>query len=71
MSNDHQAHSGWGVTNGIRANPRSFIGTYESIEKDTMTYGLGTWVRTHDAWILWDGHGMVCMLLTGHTLRIY
>jgi hypothetical protein len=27
----------------------------------------GTWVRTHGAWVLWEGHGMVRMLLTGRT----
>jgi hypothetical protein len=39
---------------------------YGSVEKDTIAYGygLGTWVRTHDAWVFWEGHGMVRMLLT-------
>jgi hypothetical protein len=36
-------------------------GAYESIEKDTVAYGSGTWVRMHDVWVLWEGHGMVCM----------
>jgi hypothetical protein len=40
------------VTNGIRADPRSFTGTYESVEKYTVAYGSGTWLRTHDAWVL-------------------
>jgi hypothetical protein len=48
MSNDRQVQSGWSVINGIRADPRGFMGAYESVEKDTMTYGSGTWVRTHD-----------------------
>jgi hypothetical protein len=43
------------------------MGTYESIEKDTVAYGSGTWVRMHDAWVLWERHGMVRMLLTGRT----
>jgi hypothetical protein len=33
-------------------------------------YGTGTWVRTHNAWVLWEGHGMVRMLLTGCTVRV-
>jgi hypothetical protein len=45
-------------------------GTYGSVEKDTMTYGSATWVRTHDAWVLWEEHGMVRMLLTGRTVRV-
>jgi hypothetical protein len=28
------------------------MGAYESDEKDMMAYGSGTWVRTHDAWVL-------------------
>jgi hypothetical protein len=56
-SNDRQTRSGWGVTNGIRADPHGFMGAY----------GSGTWVRTHDVWVLWEGHGMVRMLLTGRT----
>jgi hypothetical protein len=36
-------------------------GAYESIEKDMVAYGSGTWVRMHDVWVLWEGHGMVCM----------
>jgi hypothetical protein len=51
-SNDRQARSGWSVTNGIRADPRGFTGAYGSVEKDTMTYESGTWVYTHDAWVL-------------------
>ena len=42
--------SGWGVTIGIRADPRGFTGAYGSVEKDTVAYGSGTRVRTHDAW---------------------
>jgi hypothetical protein len=56
-SNDRRAWSGWGIINGIRADPHDFTGAYESIEKDTVAYGSGTWV-------LWEGHGMLCMLLT-------
>jgi hypothetical protein len=40
------------------------MGMYGSVEKDTVTYGSGTWVRMHDAWVLYAGHGMVHMLLT-------
>jgi hypothetical protein len=70
MSNDCQARGAWGVTNDIRADLRGFTGTYGSVEKDTVAYGSGMWVRTHDAWVLWEGHGMVCMLLTGCTVRV-
>jgi hypothetical protein len=28
------------------------------------------WVRTHDAWVLWEGHGMSRMLLTGRTIHV-
>jgi hypothetical protein len=30
------------------------MGAYESIKKDMVTYGSGTWVRTHDVWFLWE-----------------
>jgi hypothetical protein len=70
-SNDRQARSGRGARNGIRVDPRGFKGAYGSVEKDTVAYGSGTWVRTYDAWVLREGHGMVCMLLTGRTIRIY
>jgi hypothetical protein len=40
---------------------------YGLVEKDTVAYGSGTWVRMHDAWVLGEGHGMVRMLLTGRT----
>jgi hypothetical protein len=43
---------------------------YGSVEKDTIAYGLGTWVRTHNAWVLWEGHGMVRMLLTVCTVCV-
>jgi hypothetical protein len=69
-SNDRHTRGGWGVINDIRADPRGFTGAYGSVEKDTVAYWLGTWVRTHDAWVLWEGHGMVRMLLTGRTVRI-
>jgi hypothetical protein len=45
--------------NGIKADPRGFMGPYGSVEKDTVTYGSGTWVRTHDAWVFWEEHGTV------------
>jgi hypothetical protein len=69
-SNDHQAQSGWSVINDIRANPRDFTDAYISVEKDTVVYGLGTWVRTHDAWVLWEGHSMIRMLLTRRTICV-
>jgi hypothetical protein len=69
-SNDRQAQGAWGATNGIRADPRGFMSAYGSIEKDTVAYGSGTWVCTHDAWVLWEGHDMVCMLLTRHTICV-
>jgi hypothetical protein len=69
-SNDRQAGGGWGVTNGIRADHRGFTDAYGSVEKDTVAYGSGTWVHTHNAWVLWEGHGMVCMLLTVRTVRV-
>jgi hypothetical protein len=55
-SNNRQAQRDWGVTNGIRADPRGFTGAYVSIEKDTVTDGSGMWVRMHDVWVLWEGH---------------
>jgi hypothetical protein len=58
------------MTSGIRADPRGFTGTYGSVEKDTVAYGSGTWVRTHDVWVLREGYGMIHMLLTGRTVRI-
>jgi hypothetical protein len=41
-----------------------------SVENDIMAYGSGTWVHTHDAWVLWEGHSMVHMLLTRHTVCV-
>jgi hypothetical protein len=29
-----------------------------------------TWVHTHDAWVLWHGHDMVRMLLTGRMVHV-
>jgi hypothetical protein len=52
MSNDLQARGGWGITNGIRADPRGFMGAYGLVEMDTVVYRSGTWVRTHDVWVL-------------------
>jgi hypothetical protein len=46
------------------------MGAYGLVEKDTMAYGSGTWVRTHDAWVLWEEHGMIRMLLTGCMIRV-
>jgi hypothetical protein len=43
------------------------MGAYESVEKDTVAYGSRTWVHIYDAWVLWEGYNMVCMLLTGCT----
>jgi hypothetical protein len=63
-SNDCQTRSGWGVANGIKADPHDFTCAYGSVEKVTMAYGSGTWVHTHDAWILWEGRGIIRMLLT-------
>jgi hypothetical protein len=51
-SNDCQAQSGCGVTNGIRVDPYGFRGTYGSVEKDMVVYGSGMWVCTHDVWVL-------------------
>jgi hypothetical protein len=31
------------------------MGVCGSVEKDTVAYGSGTWVRTHDVWVLWNG----------------
>jgi hypothetical protein len=61
-SNDHQARDGWSVTNGIRADPRGFTGVYGPVEKDTVAYGSGTWVRMHNMRVLWEGHGTIRML---------
>jgi hypothetical protein len=69
-SNDRQAQGDWDVTNGIRADLRGFTGAYGSVEKDTVAYRSGMWVLTHDAWVLWEGHGMVRMLLTGRMVRV-
>jgi hypothetical protein len=41
-----------------------------SVEKNTVMYKSGTWVRKHDACVLWKGHNIVRMLLTGHIIRI-
>jgi hypothetical protein len=59
-SNDRSARIGWSVTNGTRVDPRGFMDAY----------GSGTWVRTHDVWVLREGHDMVCMLLIGCRVRI-
>jgi hypothetical protein len=33
--------------------------------------GQGRGICTHDAWVLWEGHGMVYMLLTRRMIRVY
>jgi hypothetical protein len=38
---------------------------------NTVAYGSGMWVRMYDVWVLWEGHGMIHILLTGRTVRIY
>jgi hypothetical protein len=43
---------------------------YGSVEKDMVAYGSGTWVHMHDAWVLWEGHNMIRMLLYGCTTHI-
>jgi uncharacterized lipoprotein NlpE involved in copper resistance len=48
-----------------------FHGCIRSIEKDTVAYGSGTWVRTHDVWVLMEGHGIVRMLLTEYMVRVW
>jgi hypothetical protein len=58
------------VINAIRDGPHGFTGAYESVEKDIVAYGLGTWVRTHDMWVLQEGHNMVHMLLTRCMIRV-
>jgi hypothetical protein len=61
---------GLGIINGIRADPRGFTDVYGSVEKDTVAYGSGTWIRTHDVWVLWKRHVMIRMLLTGRTVCV-
>jgi hypothetical protein len=46
------------------------MGVYGSVEKDMIAYGSGTWVRTHDAYVLWEAHDMVRMLLTGRAVCV-
>jgi hypothetical protein len=46
------------------------MGVYKSVEKDMVAYGSGTWVHTHDGWVLWEGHNMVRMLLTKCTVHV-
>jgi hypothetical protein len=52
MSNDCQTRCGWGVTNDIRAGPHGFMSVYGPVKKDMVPYGSGTWVCTHDVWVL-------------------
>jgi hypothetical protein len=35
-----------------------------------VAYGSGMLVRSHDAWVLKEEHGMVCMMLTARTVCI-
>jgi hypothetical protein len=70
-SNNRQAWGAWGITNGIRADTRGFTSVYGSVEKETVAHGSETWVRTHDAWVLWEGHDMVHILLTGCMVCVY
>jgi hypothetical protein len=58
------------LQNGIRADPRGFTCAYESVKKDTVVYGSEMWVHTHDTWVLWEGHGMVRILLTGRMVYV-
>jgi hypothetical protein len=47
------------------------MGVYMSVEKEAVAYGSGMWVRTHDMWVLREGHGMICMLLTGGMVCVW
>jgi hypothetical protein len=38
---------------------------------DMIAYGSRTWIRMHDAWVLWEEYGMVCMLLTRCVVRVF
>jgi hypothetical protein len=40
------------------------------VEKDIVAYGSGTSIHTYDVCVLWDGHDMIRMLLTGCTVCI-
>jgi hypothetical protein len=35
-----------------------------------VAYRSGMWIRTHDVWVLWEGHGMVRMLLTTRMVHV-
>jgi hypothetical protein len=65
-----QTQSDWDVINGIRADSHGFTDAYWSVEKDTIAYRSETCVHTHNAWVLWVGHDMICMLLIGCTVCI-
>jgi hypothetical protein len=54
----------------MKANPHGFMDTYVSVEKDTVAYGSGTWVCTHDALVLSEGHSMIRILLIRCMIRI-
>jgi hypothetical protein len=41
-----------GMLQMVSVDPHSFTGVYVSVENDTVAYGAGTWVHTHDAWVL-------------------
>jgi hypothetical protein len=53
-----------------QSHPHSFTGAYGPVEKDTVAYRPRMWVCLHDAWVLREGHSMVCMLLTRRTVHI-
>jgi hypothetical protein len=38
---NRQTRGGWGVTNGIKADPCGFTGAYGSVKKNMVAYGLG------------------------------
>jgi hypothetical protein len=44
---------------------------YGCLTYDMVAYGSGTWVRMHNAWVLWEEHGMVRMLLTRWTIHVF
>jgi hypothetical protein len=35
-----------------------------------IAYRSGMWAYMHDMWVQWEGHGMLCMLLTRRMLRV-
>jgi hypothetical protein len=69
-SNDRQTRSDWGVTNGIRVDPRGFMGAYGLVEKDTVATGQGRGYVCMTQRVLREGHGIIRMLLTGRMVHI-